>query len=162
MSYLKDGTLGEGDECLFCHKIQANDDLTHHVLFRGKRCFVTLNLYPYNNGHLMIVPYSHVSTLKDLDGATLTELAILTRKATQVLEAAYAPDGFNIGINIGTAAGAGVADHLHQHVVPRWDGDTNYMATIGQTRIIPEWIDETHQQLRRVWRDIFPEDILTE
>lgn len=158
MRYLQNGSPGNGEQCLFCEKASAHDDTAHHVLYRGDLCYVTLNLYPYNNGHLMIVPYAHVSSPDDLDEPTLTDLMRLTAHAIRVLRKAYNPDGFNIGINVGTAAGAGIAGHLHQHIVPRWYGDTNYMATLAQTRIIPEWIDQTYACLREVWQDIFPKD----
>jgi ATP adenylyltransferase len=158
MNYLENGPPGGGEGCLFCDKIAANDDAAHHVLYRGEHGYVTLNLYPYNNGHLMVVPYAHVPSLEELDTPTLTEIMTLTSRAMQVLRKAYHPEGFNVGINIGAAAGAGVAGHLHQHIVPRWHGDTNYMATLAETRIIPEWIDETYARLRAVWLEIFPQE----
>jgi len=133
--------------------VQEDQDAKNHILYRGERCYVILNLYPYNNGHLMVVPYSHTARLDELDEAALLEMLTLTQKAIRVLEAVYNPHGFNIGINLGTAAGAGIADHLHQHVVPRWSGDTNYLSVVGQTRIIPEWIDETYARLREQWAD---------
>jgi ATP adenylyltransferase len=139
--------------------VKAEDDAERHVLVRGRHTFVVLNLYPYNNGHLMVAPYAHVASLEDLDDATLTELMTLTRRALHVLRAAYRPDGFNIGINVGREAGAGVADHIHQHIVPRWGGDTNYITTLGQTRVIPEWIDQTYARLREIWRELYPDDI---
>ena len=155
MNYLRGKPPG-GEGCLFCNKIAANDDSAQHVLHRGALCYVTLNLYPYNNGHLMIVPYSHVPSLEELEVPARNDLMALTVQAMQVLRRAYDPEGFNVGINIGGAAGAGVAGHLHQHVVPRWHGDTNYMATLAETRIIPEWIDETYARLRAIWSEIFP------
>jgi ATP adenylyltransferase len=156
MPYLKGESPGHDGECIFCHKAHSDDDAAEHVLARGERCFVTLNLYPYNNGHLMVVPYQHVGKLDELDEATLTELMSLTQQAIRVLRAAYNPDGFNIGINQGQAAGAGVAAHLHQHVVPRWTGDTSYMTVIAETRTIPEWIDETYARLHALWDEMFP------
>lgn len=156
MPYLKGNSADKDTRCIFCHKYQGADDVAEHILARGEYCFVTLNLYPYNNGHLMIVPNAHAGRLEELDMATLTELMILTRQAIEVLNDAYNPQGFNIGINQGTAAGAGIAEHLHQHVVPRWTGDTNYMTTIAGTRTIPEWIDETYIRLRTLWDERYP------
>lgn len=156
MPYLKNGSTDSSGQCIFCAKAGSADDAASHVLRRGTHCFVTLNLYPYNNGHLMVAPYAHVAALEELDVDTLTELMVLTQQALRVLRAAYQPHAFNVGINQGTAAGAGIADHLHQHVVPRWHGDTNYMTVVGQTRVIPEWIDETYRVLKALWDDLFP------
>jgi ATP adenylyltransferase len=157
MRYLKDEVEGgEDDRCIFCAKVEATNDAAEHILCRGEHCLVTLNLYPYNNGHLLVVPYQHTGKLSALPETTLAELMALTRQAEQVLDAAFQPDGFNIGINQGSAAGAGIAEHLHQHVVPRWLGDTNYMTVIGHTRVIPEWIDDTYRQLKAVWEERFP------
>lgn len=135
------------DECLFCIKPQEPDEAAH-IVRRGKLCYVILNRFPYNNGHVMIAPYPHVATLEDLETETATELMTLTQLSLSVLREAYEPDGFNVGANVGSAAGAGVADHVHMHVVPRWAGDTNYMSTLGKTRVVPEWIDETYERLR--------------
>lgn len=156
MAYLKHDSPKD-EKCIFCAMVKPEDHAGDHVLCRGEHCFVTLNLYPYNNGHLMVVPYRHIAGLEDLTPAELTELMTLTQQALRVLTTAYKPDGFNIGINLGKMAGAGVAGHLHQHVVPRWGGDTNYMSVIGETRVIPEWIDQTYTQLRGVWQEIFPQ-----
>jgi ATP adenylyltransferase len=156
MAYLKDEAGGGDDGCIFCAKAEAADDDAERILCRGDHCLVTLNLYPYNNGHLLVVPYLHTGQLSALPQATLVELMALTQRAEQVLDAAFHPDGFNIGINQGSAAGAGIAEHLHQHIVPRWMGDTNYMTVIGHTRIIPEWIDETYRELKAVWDERFP------
>lgn len=154
MSYLKRGPDPEAG-CVFCRRVKEGNDATSHILHRGKRCFIILNLYPYNNGHLMVVPYQHIGTFEELDEATLSEMMALTQQAVQVLDAVYNPHGYNIGINLGTAAGAGIADHIHQHVVPRWNGDTNFLSTIGETRTIPEWIDETYVRLRKQWEELF-------
>jgi ATP adenylyltransferase len=113
-----------------------------------------LNLYPYNNGHMMVIPNQHVSALEALEEETLAEMMALTQRAIRVLKEAYSPQGFNIGINQGEAAGAGIAAHLHQHIVPRWNGDTNFMTIIAETRTIPEWIDETYERLRAIWLDL--------
>jgi ATP adenylyltransferase len=151
MAYLTQQTKPEG--CVFCNKLLANDD-QEHVLARGNHCYVTLNLYPYNNGHLMIVPNAHVARLDELDDKSLSELIALTRDSISVLEAAYKPQGFNIGINLGSAAGAGIAEHLHQHVVPRWSGDTNFLSVVGETRTIPEMVGESYTKLKKLWDEI--------
>lgn len=144
MPYLK-GPKPEG--CIFCQKVQAADDRAAHVLTRSRHGFVTLNLYPYNNGHLLVVPYAHVPSLEDLPSETLTDLMTLVNRSLTILRAALQPHGFNLGINIGEVAGAGVSDHVHIHVVPRWQADTNFMSIIAATRIIPEWIDDTYERL---------------
>jgi len=146
MAYLR-GEEEVPEGCIFCVKPQE-EDAEVHILHRGRLCYVILNRFPYNSGHLMIVPYSHVPSLEYLDAETLAELMALTQLSLRVLRAAYEPQGFNIGVNIGTAGGAGVAEHVHLHVVPRWGGDTNYTTTVGQTRVIPEWLDETYERLR--------------
>ncbi len=133
--------------CVFCAKVGAPDE-SEHVLFRGQFAFITLNRYPYNNGHLMIIPYAHVASLENLDPPTLTELMLLTNRGLAVLRQIYHPDGFNIGVNLGQAAGAGIADHVHIHVVPRWSADTNFMPIVGETRVIPETLDRTFSRLR--------------
>jgi ATP adenylyltransferase len=135
------------EECLFCLKPTA-EDAEAHILHRGALCYVILNRFPYNNGHLMVVPYAHVPTLEALDTPTATELMLLVQRSLSVLREAYNPQGFNVGVNIGEAAGAGVVGHVHLHVVPRWSGDSNYMTAIGQTRVIPEWLEQTYARLR--------------
>lgn len=136
--------------CPFCHALAANNDAGHYIVYRGKHAFVILNRYPYNNGHLMIMPYAHVSELSDLDEATRNEMMALLDLSVRALREASNPQGFNIGLNLGEAAGAGVADHLHMHVVPRWRGDTNYMTVINEVRTIPELLDETYWRLHPI------------
>ncbi len=146
MIYLK----GEGEApqgCIFCLKINGSDE-AEHILLRGRTAYITLNRYPYNNGHLMVIPYAHVPSLEDLDDPTMLEMMRLIALSLRVLRQAYRPEGFNIGANIGRPAGAGVADHVHIHVVPRWTGDTNFMPVIGNTRVLPEWLDDTYRRLR--------------
>jgi ATP adenylyltransferase len=155
MNYLRTIISQRKEGCLFCDMLRAHDDTKNHILHRGDSVFVTLNLYPYSNGHLMVVPNHHVPTLEDLDEATLAELLTVTQRCLALLRAAYNPDGFNVGINIGSAAGAGLADHVHQHIVPRWAGDTNFMTTLAETRVIPEWVDETYAELRALWLERF-------
>jgi ATP adenylyltransferase len=146
MPYLKaDRSSVEG--CIFCNKLDQ-PDAQEHILYRGETCFVMLNRYPYNNGHMMVVPYAHVSSLEALDDATVLEIMQLAREVMRIMGEEDHPDGFNVGINQGSAAGAGIAEHIHLHVVPRWRDDVNYMTVIGNTRVIPEGLDDTYARLR--------------
>lgn len=135
------------DGCVFCHA-PDRPSAADLVLWRGSTCFVIINLYPYNNGHIMVVPYRHAPTVTSLDAAELLEMAQLTQRAEQVLVEAYQPHGINIGINVGKSAGAGVVDHVHVHLVPRWTGDTNFMTVVGETRVLPEDLEATGRRLR--------------
>ena len=126
----------------------TQEDADEHVLYRGNRCFVVLNRFPYNNGHLMVVPYAHTGQLEDLDDETLLEMMQLVRHSLRILRQVYDPSGFNVGVNEGSAAGAGVAEHVHLHIVPRWDGDSNFMTVVGGTRVIPESLDDTYATFR--------------
>ncbi|MDQ7029146.1 MAG: HIT domain-containing protein [Ardenticatenia bacterium] len=136
--------------CPFCRALDAGDDKAGHILHRGTRCFIILNKYPYNNGHLMVLPYRHVAELHELTPEERLELIELVELSVRVLRESSRPDGFNVGMNLGTAAGAGVLGHLHMHVVPRWNGDTNYMTVINQVRTIPELLEETWGRLKPV------------
>ncbi len=156
MPYLKGTGKDMDDACIFCRKVNAEDDAAEHVLARSAHVFVTLNLYPYNNGHLMVVPYVHVSSMEALPSEALTDLIETTNRALAVLREASNPQAFNIGANIGAAAGAGIEEHFHLHVVPRWAGDTSYMTIVGGTRVIPEWIDDTYRTLRDIWQRLYP------
>ncbi len=136
------------DECVFCRIARERDlDEQNFVVFRSGLNFVVLNLYPYTAGHMMIVPYQHVSSLNALTGTAAAELMELTRKAERALEAVYRPHGCNLGMNLGAAAGAGVADHIHMHILPRWTGDANFLSTIGETRMLPEELPVTWRKL---------------
>jgi len=137
-------------ECVLCEKWISHDDAANLVLYRGNRAYIILNLYPYNNGHLMVVPYEHVSSLEDLDAETLTELMLLVKRSLAALRETMHPDGFNIGVNLGQAAGAGIYEHVHIHVVPRWQGDTNFMPVLAETRVIPQMLEDTYAQLAAV------------
>lgn len=137
--------------CIFCDKPVEQRDRENLIVHRGPRAFVILNLYPYNNGHLMVVPYQHVPSFEQLDEPTLMDVMRLMNQAVSALRRVYKPQAFNLGANIGTAAGAGIADHVHMHVVPRWAGDTNYMATVAGTRVIPEELGETYRQVQEAW-----------
>jgi ATP adenylyltransferase len=144
--------------CIFCDAAGPAPDPARDalVLVRGDSCYVILNLYPYNNGHLMVVPNRHLESLAAASPEELAELMRLTRDAEIALNEAYAPQGINIGINLGRPAGAGVLDHVHVHLVPRWNGDTNFMSVIGNTRVLPEDLEQTARRLRpifeRLWR----------
>jgi ATP adenylyltransferase len=133
--------------CIFCDAAGqlASEPLVVHA---GRSAFVILNKYPYNNGHLMIVPQRHVARLADLDAAEAQDLMRLTQAAERVLTQVYAPHGFNMGVNLGKPAGAGIEDHLHVHIVPRWNGDTNFMSVVGETRVLPEELPATATRLR--------------
>ena len=134
--------------CVFCDKISAGDDVSEHVLLRGEAAYVTLNRYPYNNGHLLVVPYAHVPSLEDLPPVALQEMMVLANRGMAALRASMRPDGFNLGANLGKMAGAGIEQHVHLHVVPRWSADTNFMTAISETRTIPETLDETYVRLK--------------
>jgi ATP adenylyltransferase len=138
-------------ECIFCEAL-ALDTQAPLVVYRGARAYVILNLYPYNNGHLMIVPHRHIAQLARAEADELNELMALTRLAEMVLTEAYSPHGLNVGLNLGRAAGAGVADHLHIHIVPRWNGDTNFMTVVSETRVLPEALDQTAARLRPIFQ----------
>jgi ATP adenylyltransferase len=134
--------------CIFCDDAGRDEAL---VVASGTRAFVVLNLYPYNSGHLMVVPRRHVATLAALDPAELTEIALLTQRAEIALTEVYQPQGINIGINLGRPAGAGIVDHIHVHVVPRWTGDTNFMSVVGNVRVLPEELPQSAARLRPVF-----------
>ena len=134
-------------ECIFCAALAAGDRETL-IIHRGRRTFVILNKFPYNNGHVMVVPERHAGHLSELEIDELHELMELTQTAERALTATYGPHGFNMGLNLGKPAGAGVLTHLHMHVVPRWNGDTNFMAVVGETRVLPEELPTTAARLR--------------
>ena len=140
----------KSDECIFCTK-PALDDEAALIVRRGDRCFVMLNAFPYTSGHVMVAPYEHVADLAELDESAATELMRLTQESIKAIRAAYGPEGFNVGANLGTVAGAGVADHLHFHVVPRWEGDTNFMSAIGEVRVLPESLEDTWRTLKEAF-----------
>jgi ATP adenylyltransferase len=141
---------GDQPGCIFCAAITAGD-ADPLVLFRGTTCFVILNLYPYNNGHLMVVPNRHIASLAAATAEELGELGRLSQTAEIALTEAYQPHGMNLGVNLGKAAGAGVLDHLHLHLVPRWNGDTNFMTSVGEVRVLPEQLDQTAGRLRPIF-----------
>ncbi|NLH98589.1 MAG: HIT domain-containing protein [Chthonomonadales bacterium] len=136
------------EECIFCAFPRESDDEQRFILCRGERAFVILNAFPYSNGHLMVAPYRHTASLDDLDASDALDLMGLVRASVSALKHAYRPDGFNIGINMGRVAGAGIDSHIHVHVVPRWNGDTNFMAVVGDTRVLPASLADTYERLK--------------
>jgi ATP adenylyltransferase len=150
MTYIQEGI--DESECLFCALLEMEDGPDNLILHRGQHAFVVLNRYPYTNGHTMIVPYNHVASLEGLPQETLLEMIQFTQLSLKVLREAYQTDGFNIGGNIGEAAGAGIKEHVHLHVVPRWHGDTNFMASTAETRVLPEDLEVTYKKLRHLWQ----------
>ncbi|HSI80519.1 MAG TPA: HIT domain-containing protein [Solirubrobacterales bacterium] len=148
LAYVKDAAKDSDDECIFCAKAAEEDDEANLIVHRGERCFVILNLYPYTNGHLMVAPYQHLSTLPALDPETVAEMMALAQRAMTALEERYSPHGYNVGFNQGRVAGAGVEHHIHMHVVPRWGGDTNFMPVLADTRVMPQTLEQTYEALR--------------
>jgi ATP adenylyltransferase len=144
-------TAEQAVDCIFCTLPAQHRDRENYIVFRGKLNYVILNRYPYTSGHLMVVPYEHAAALNMVSEETLTEMILLARQAEAHLRAVYRPDGLNMGINIGKAAGAGVAGHIHLHVLPRWVADANFMTTVGEARILPEDLDVTYEKLSRAW-----------
>ena len=146
MEYIANNNKEEG--CVFC-KAQAMEDSAENLIaYRGKFSFVILNRFPYTSGHLMVVPLKHKPSLEELDPETRAEMMELTSRCTTVLKNIYTPQGYNVGVNIGEAAGAGVPGHVHIHIVPRWKGDTNFMSSVGETRVLPEALEVTYQRIK--------------
>jgi ATP adenylyltransferase len=145
MEYLMSGS---SDGCIFCVKPTQDDDEGNLILLRTEHGFVMLNAYPYNNGHLMVAPYSHVGSFTELTSAERADLIDTMAHAERILERAFSPQGMNVGANMGHCAGAGVPGHVHVHVVPRWEGDTNFMPVVGETRVLPETLRQTYERLK--------------
>ena len=137
--------------CVFCEAVERQISESPLVVHKGQNVFVIMNLYPYNNGHLMVVPNRHIDSLAKASSVELQELMELTCQAEKALEEVYGPDGFNLGMNLGRPAGAGIADHLHMHVVPRWNGDTNFMTVVGTVRVLPETLEQAVERLRPIF-----------
>ena len=150
MAYIENITPEDG--CIFCDRPKLPDGPENLIVGRSQRAYVILNRFPYTSGHLMIVPFAHQPSLEMLDEATRAEMMELMTRAVEVLRLVYRPQGFNLGANIGELAGAGIADHVHLHVVPRWAGDTNFMTALGDTRVIPESLEETYRRVREGWQ----------
>ncbi len=148
MKYIRGKKL---KKCVFCKKINENQDEANYILFRKKNCFVILNTFPYNNGHLMVIPNEHLAEIEDLEKEVFNELMHTVKESVSLLKKAFSPEGFNIGINMGKIAGAGIEKHFHIHIIPRWQGDTNFMPTIAQTKVISEALRETYNKLKKTY-----------
>ena len=147
--YMSQVNDGKQPDCVFCDAIQRNRDEETLLVYRGKKVFVILNRFPYTSGHAMIVPYTHVAELKLCEPGAMDEMMALAQKMEAIYKKEYQPDGMNLGMNLGRAAGAGVAGHIHMHVLPRWFGDSNFMTVISETRVHPEELATTYQRLKR-------------
>ena len=143
---------GEPVACVFCAAAQSSDDEAALVVHRGSRNFVILNRFPYTSGHVMVVPFAHVASIEELPEPALAEMMCLARDAVKHLRAAYHPDGWNLGMNLGQSAGAGIAAHAHMHVLPRWTGDTSFITTAGETRVVPEALETTWEKLSAAFK----------
>ena len=138
--------------CIFCSMAAQHRDEENYIVYRAERNFVILNLYPYSTGHLMIAPYEHIASLEAASEPVVAEMMLLARRAEIHLREIYKPHGLNLGMNLGEAAGAGVPGHIHMHALPRWRGDTNFMTTVGETRVLPESLDATYAKLKAAFR----------
>jgi ATP adenylyltransferase len=146
------------DRCIFCAAAESTDDHANLVVHRGAQAYVILNRFPYTSGHLMVVPYAHVASLLELPETALMELMQLTRDSEKHLRAVYRPEGLNLGMNMGVSAGAGIAGHLHMHALPRWTGDTSFMTTVSETRVLPEDLEVTWRRLREAFSGSKPSE----
>jgi len=152
--------VGSKDKgCLFCEKAAQEKDADNHILYRAKHNFVILNAYPYNSGHLMVVPYQHVNNITDLTEPALREMCLIAQGCVRVMYDHLSAEGVNLGMNIGQVAGAGIEQHVHLHLVPRWSGDTNYMTTIANTRVVPQDLDETYAGLQAALQQALDEKL---
>ncbi len=149
MTYIENHTKEDG--CVFCNEQAKTDGAENLIAFRGTLAYVILNRYPYTSGHLMVIPFEHKYTLEELDSPTRAEMMELTSRCTSILRDVYRTQSFNVGINMGEAAGAGVLGHVHIHIVPRWAGDTNFMSAVGQTRVLPEALEDTYKRLKEAF-----------
>ncbi len=134
--------------CIFCEKPARNQDGRSFILRRGRHAYVLMNIYPYNNGHLLIAPYRHIATLEELPEPVLLDMMRLVQRSIKAIRKAYAPEGFNLGVNQGKAAGAGIEHHIHLHIVPRWRADTNFMPLLGETRVLPQHLEASYARLK--------------
>lgn len=154
MTYIQNDHKDTG--CIFCNALLEVDSPQNLVVFRGAKTFVILNRYPYTSGHLMVVPNHHAGSLGELEPETRSEMMELISQAILVLSVVYRPQGFNLGMNLGEVAGAGIAEHIHMHLVPRWGGDTNFMSTTADTRVLPEALSETYDRVYLAWKQLNP------
>ena len=150
-------TATQAQDCIFCTLPAENRDAENYIVYRGRLNFVILNRYPYTSGHLMVVPYEHAPLVAEVAEETLTEMILLVRRAETHVRRNYNPDGLNMGINVGRAAGAGVAGHIHMHVLPRWVADANFMTSVGETRVLPEDLSITYEKLSRAFQSDTPQ-----
>ena len=148
LQYIEKDTSNGG--CIFVDLPASSEDRANLILFRGEHCFVIMNAFPYTNGHLMVAPYKHTAEIADLDDQALLEINQMLGHCVRWIRAAHNPDGFNIGINLGRAAGAGIPTHIHWHIVPRWSGDTNFMTTVGQVRVLPQSLEDSYDRLKEI------------
>ena len=147
--YMAEAAAGQQPECIFCDALKRNEDARTLIVHRAKKSFVILNRFPYTSGHVLIVPYAHVAELQLCEPGTLAEMMELAQRVEKIFGANYKPDGMNLGMNLGRAAGAGVAGHLHLHMLPRWIGDSNFMTVTGETRVHPEELKTTYDRLSK-------------
>lgn len=151
LTYIEKASKETGEKgCIFLDLPSQNEDRKNLILYRGKTAFVMMNLFPYTNGHLMVAPYKHTAEMGELSNEELLEINQLVARSLGWLREAYGPDGFNIGVNIGRAAGAGVPQHVHWHIVPRWNGDTNFMGVVGEIRVLPQSLEESYDRLKEI------------
>ena len=149
MTYIENQDKEDG--CIFCNLPKQKDDQENLIIYRGKRAFVIVNRYPYTSGHLMVVPFTHKPDFEQLNPKIRAEMMELATRCMSVLRKVYDPQAFNLGANIGEVAGAGIPGHVHIHIVPRWAGDTNFMSTVGEVRVLPETLEETYRRIRTAW-----------
>ncbi len=142
------------DGCFLCNAFKSKDDEENLVLYRGKKAFIIMNLYPYNAGHVMVCPNEHIGDFTKIDKETLHEISELTQFAVKAIQKALKPDGFNLGYNLGRAAGAGLEDHIHNHIVPRWNGDTNFMPVIGEVKVISQDLKEVYHKIKKAMEEL--------
>lgn len=156
MAYIR-GEKKPVEGCVFCN-LAASEDDNQQIIAYSKYVFVTLNIFPYNSGHLMVVPYEHLQTQETMPEEMLTDIMLTVNKSLAVLRKTYNPPAFNLGVNLGQAAGAGIAEHYHFHIVPRWPADANFMTVTGNTRVIPDTLETIYRDLKATWQDLYPNE----
>jgi ATP adenylyltransferase len=156
MAYIR-GEKKPVEGCVFCN-LAASQNGEYPVIAYSTHVFVTLNIYPYNNGHMMVIPYEHLQSQESMPAEMLTDLMLTVNRALAVLRKAYDPPAFNLGVNLGQAAGAGIAEHYHFHIVPRWPGDSSFMTVVGSTRVIPDSMENIHRELQATWQELYPNE----
>lgn len=151
LAYVTDAAKDSAQSCIFCAKPAEGDDDRNLIVHRGERAFVLMNLYPYTNGHVMVAPYEHLGALQQIDPAVTAEMMELVQRSMQALERRYSPHGYNVGVNQGRVAGAGVEHHIHMHVVPRWGGDHNFMDVLADTSVLPETVEQAYSGIKEAF-----------